>query len=74
KKYYSVTVGRRTGVLFPWYVKPLVEGVSGGLAVGFKTHDAAMHDYLSAKRKGLVRVVRNPGDDILFGPRSEAEM
>jgi len=55
-------------------VKPLVEGVSGGLAVGFKTHDAAMHNYLLAKCKGLVRVVQNPGDDILFGPHWEVEM
>lgn len=56
------------------FVQTLVTGVSGGLATGFKRYDDAIADYFEAKARGLVTVVRQPGDDDIFGPRSEAEL
>ena len=53
-------------------VTPLVSGISGAWYKGFSTHDKAARFYLDAKEKGLVRIVRDPGDDALFGPLHEA--
>ena len=56
------------------YVKTLVDGVSGATFTGFKVYDDAVEDYFEAKAAGLVRVVRNPGDERVFGPLSLAIM
>jgi hypothetical protein len=56
KKYYVVTVGSR---------------VSGAQHRSFSTHEAAMAFYLDVKKNHLVSVVRDPGDDALFGPSND---
>jgi len=55
-------------------VKALVHGVSGASYTGFKTYESAADDYAIAKAGGYVRVVRNPGDKLNFGPLSMAIM
>ena len=56
------------------YVKTLVDGVSKATFTGFKVYDDAVEDYFEAKAAGLVRVVREPGDELLYGPLSKAVM
>jgi len=56
------------------YVKALVDSVPGCTYTGFKTYEDAANDYAIAKAGGLVRVVRNPGDELNFGPLSAATM
>jgi hypothetical protein len=53
-------------------VEPYVKNVSGATHKSFRTHDLALDYYLDAKAKGRVRVVRNPGDDVIYGSRSDA--
>ena len=49
-----------------------IDGVSGACFKGFLTHEQAAKFYLEAKKKGLVSVVRDPGDELSFGPLSDA--
>jgi len=49
-------------------VMPFIHGVSGTRYKGFATHEQAAKFYLDAKEKGLVSIVRDPGDDKLFSP------
>ena len=51
---------------------PLVRGVSDARYRGFSTREKATAYYLDAKDKGFVSVVRDPGDDALFGPLRDA--
>ena len=53
-------------------VAPLIARVSGARFKAFSTHNQATRFYLHAKENGLVRVVRDPGDDVLFGPLRNA--
>jgi len=53
-------------------VFPLIDGVSGARFKGFSTHEKAAAFYMNAKENGLVKVLRNPGDDVLIGPLHEA--
>ena len=53
-------------------VAPLIAQVSGACFKAFLTHDQATHFYLHVKENGLVRVVRDPRDDVLFGPLRNA--
>jgi len=53
-------------------VTPFIHGVSGAWYKGFATHEQAAKFYLGAKEKGLVSIVRDPGDDKLFGPLRDA--
>jgi len=53
-------------------VLPLVSNVLGAHYRGFMTLEAAKDFYLGAKRLGKIQIVRNPGDDQVFGPRGEA--
>lgn len=55
-------------------VKTLIDRVPGGLATGFRTYDEAVEDYNDAKARGFVRLEREPGDDLVFGPRSQGVM
>jgi hypothetical protein len=64
--YGSLTVSYRDHVL------PLVSGVSGARYKGFSTCEKAIAYYLDAKDNGLVNIVRDPGDDALFGPLHDA--
>ena len=43
-------------------------------AGSFNTREAALQNYFEAKRLGLVKVSRLPGDEDIFGPISEAEL
>jgi len=51
---------------------PFISGVSGAWYKGFATHELAAKFYLDAKKNGLVSVVRDPGDNKLFGPLCDA--
>ena len=54
-------------------IELLVKKVSGSHYKSFPTHEQALTHYYEAKRNGRVEVIRNPGDDDIYGPRSEAE-
>jgi hypothetical protein len=56
------------------YVKALVDGVPGASYTSFKIYEDAADDYAIAKAGGHVRVVRDPGDELDFGPLSMAIM
>jgi hypothetical protein len=46
----------------------------GGMWQMFPSKEQALHDYLQARVRGTVVIVRNPGDtDAKFGPREDAE-
>ncbi|KIM35206.1 hypothetical protein M413DRAFT_42320, partial [Hebeloma cylindrosporum] len=74
KKYYVITIGKCTGVFWDEWdrVSSLIKRVPGARYKGFSTRNEAVEYYLDAKNKGLVRVVRDPGDDALFGPIRDA--
>ena len=90
RKYYVVSVGKRTGVFDNWsvllsylllrdlfifirpYVHKLTSGVSGSCQKSYATYDEARGVYLDLKEQGLVRVVRDPGDDVAFGLLEDA--
>jgi hypothetical protein len=46
--------------------------VSGNCHKSYATYPEAFYAYADLKERGLVRVVRKPGDEILFGPDEEA--
>ena len=50
----------------------LIDGVSGARFKGFPTHEQAAAFYFETKENGLVKVIRDPGDDMLFGPLHNA--
>lgn len=49
-------------------VEPLVKNVSGSRYKGFPTHQEALAFYLDAKMMCRVCVIRDPGDDLIYGP------
>lgn len=53
-------------------VKPLVTGVTGAHYKRFSTEDEAIRAYLDAKKGGLLVIIRDPDDDEIYGPRSDA--
>jgi hypothetical protein len=53
-------------------VLPLISHVSGARYQSFPARNPAVAFYLDAKSKHLVEVVRDPGDDELFGPECDA--
>lgn len=55
-------------------MKSLVDGVPGVSYTSFRIYEDAADDYAIAKAGGHVRVVRNPGDALNFGPLSMAIM
>jgi len=46
--------------------------VPNALYRGFSTLEDAKGYYLDAKKNGDVRIVRDPGDNALFGPEDDA--
>jgi hypothetical protein len=62
----SLTSSNREKIL------PLVSRVSGARYRNFSTRGDAEAYYLDAKKDRLVTVVRDPGDDVLFGPLCDA--
>lgn len=60
------TLFRRT------HVEILIKNVSGARYKSFRPFAKAMEYYLLKKGSGEVELIRNPGDDIIFGPLSEA--
>jgi hypothetical protein len=55
------------------YVKSLVEGLGRAASYkGYRTFNDAALDYNKSKSLGLVRIRRLPGDDLFYGPESEA--
>lgn len=58
---------------FRSYVSSLTQGVSMASQKGFRTYREAIDYYERAKATGLVWVAgREYGDDVVFGPQSEA--
>ena len=55
-------------------MKSLIDGVSGASYSSFRIYEDAADDYAIAKAGGYVRVVRNPGDELKYGPLSMAIM
>ena len=54
------------------YVQSLTSGVSRNCQKSYATYDEALDVYQDLKASGLLRVVRNRGDDHLFGPVEDA--
>jgi hypothetical protein len=54
------------------YVQSLTSGVKGSCQKSYSTYYEALGSYNNLKESGLVRVVRNPEDEILYGPLDEA--
>ena len=59
--YGLLTISHRDHML------PLIRGVSDTCFRGFSTREKATAYYLDAKDKGFMSVIRDPGDDALFG-------
>ncbi|KIL55028.1 hypothetical protein M378DRAFT_55446, partial [Amanita muscaria Koide BX008] len=73
RKYYVVSAGRRTGVFDSWpYVQSLTSGVSGNCQKSYTTYEEAVSVYQHLKANGLVRVIRNRGDESFFGSIEDA--
>ena len=53
-------------------VLPLIRYVSDARHKSFPTFEKAVAYYLDAKRRNLVRIVRDPGDDDIYGPINAA--
>ena len=53
-------------------VHSLVVGVPDSKYTIFRTYEGARWDYYTAKNKGRVKAVREPGDEKIFGPLSRA--
>jgi len=56
------------------FVTTLVSGVSGSSFSGFNSYQDAVKNYYEAKSRGCVRVEREPGDEAMFSPLSQAIM
>lgn len=54
------------------YVQSITSGVSGNCQKSYPTYDEALEDYLDLKARGLIRIVRNRGDENVFGPIENA--
>jgi len=52
-------------------VQPLVSRVPEASHQSFSIYENAEKFYLDAKKQGRVRLVRDPGDDMKFGPRED---
>jgi len=57
------------------YARSLVHGLGrDGCCQSFANYEQAMHDYLTARDKDWVKVVRQPGDSVeVYGPVDDAE-
>jgi hypothetical protein len=53
-------------------VEPLICHVSNARFKGFSTQEKAEEYYLDAKKTNKVRIVRDPGDDVKYGPMNYA--
>jgi hypothetical protein len=47
-------------------------GVPNARFKAYSTEDQAVVAYLDAKRNGRLSVIRNPGDDEVYGPRDDS--
>lgn len=54
------------------YVHSLTSGVSGSCQKSYVTYDEALGVYRDLKANGLIRVVRDRGDESVFGPIEDA--
>ena len=64
----SLTVESRT------YVSALTSGTPGATFQGFNSLEEAEDEYFAVKALGHVKVVRVPGDELIYGPLSDAKM
>jgi len=53
-------------------IEPLIHYVSNARHKSFPTYEKAVEYYLDAKRRNLVRIVRDHGDDNIYGPINAA--
>lgn len=54
------------------YVQSLMSGVVGNCQKSYPTHSKALSVYQNIKARGLVQVIRDPGDEIFFGHIEDA--
>jgi hypothetical protein len=54
------------------YVQSLTSGVRGSCQKSYPSYYEAVKSYNDLKEAGLVRVVRNPEDEILYGSLEDA--
>jgi hypothetical protein len=54
------------------HVQSLTSGVSGSCQKSYATYSEAFTIYQELKAKGLVRIIRDPGDEIFFGHTEDA--
>ncbi|KAH9956389.1 hypothetical protein BGW80DRAFT_1130732, partial [Lactifluus volemus] len=74
KKYYVVSAGKRTGVFDSWLYLIFLSyyDLSRNCQKSYATYDEALGVYQDLKVNGLVRIVRNRGDENIFGPVEDA--
>lgn len=54
------------------YVESITSGVTGGSQKSYPTYSEALSVYSQLKSRGLLQVIRDPGDEWLFGPLDDA--
>lgn len=54
------------------YTHSLTSGVAGNCFKSYQTYEEAWEVYLDLKKKGVLKVVRNVGDDVVFGSLENA--
>lgn len=63
---------RATNIFNRDNVESLIKHVPDARYKGFSTHSAAAEHYFEAKKALKVKVVRNPGDEMKYGPMGSA--
>ena len=53
-------------------MQSLTSGASGSCQKSYSTYDEALSIYQGIKAKGLVRIIRDPGDEVFFGRIEDA--
>ena len=59
-------------IFFRDNVQTLIKHVPDAHYKGFSTHDAAAEHYFEAKKALKVKIVRDPGDEMKYGPMRSA--
>ena len=54
------------------YVQSLTSEVYGNCHVLYSSYEEALSVYLNLKKNNLLKIIRVPGDEMLFGPLSKA--
>ncbi|KIJ95422.1 hypothetical protein K443DRAFT_33266, partial [Laccaria amethystina LaAM-08-1] len=73
KRYHVVVVGKCAGLYYDVWenVQELVDFVPGAMHKGFSNQQDAERHYRLAQHRNWVKIIRNPGDDQIYGPEAD---